>query len=54
MNTDEFTKLFNHMTERFDKIDQVLQTKANDADLQTALGLLGTLAKRQEISEMND
>lgn len=51
MSTDEFTKLFNYMTERFDKIDKTLETKANNADLQTALGLLDTLAKRQEISD---
>lgn len=51
MSTDEFTRLFNYMTERFDKIDKVLETKANDADLQTSLGLLDTLTKRQEISD---
>lgn len=51
MSTDEFTKLFNYMTARFDKIDKVLETKANSNDLQTALGLLDTLAKRQEISD---
>lgn len=51
MSTDEFTKLFNYMTERFDKIDNILETKANSADVQTALGLLDTLAKRQEISD---
>ena len=38
MSSDEFTKLFNHMTERFDKIDATLETKANNDDLQTALG----------------
>jgi len=51
MSSDEFTKLFNYMTERFDKIDVTLETKANNNDLQTALGLLDTLAKRQEISD---
>lgn len=51
MTTDEFTKLFNYMTERFDKIDSALETKASSNDLQTALGLLDTLAKRQEISD---
>lgn len=35
----------------FDRIDKILETKANSADLQTALGLLDTLAKRQEISD---
>lgn len=51
MSADEFTKLFNYMTERFDKIDATLETKANNSDLQTALDLLDTLAKRQEISD---
>lgn len=51
MSNDEFTRLFNYMTERFDKIDKVLEAKANDQDLQTALGLLDALAKRQEISD---
>ena len=51
MSTDEFSKLFSYMTERFDKIDKILETKANNADIQTALGLLDALAKRQEISD---
>lgn len=51
MSTDEFTGLFNYMTERFDKIDTASETKANNDDLQTALGLLDTLIKRQEISD---
>ena len=51
MSTDEFTRLFNYMTERFDKVDKILETKANDADLQKALDLLNALAKRQEISD---
>jgi hypothetical protein len=51
MSTDEFTRLFKYMTERFDKIDKILETKANSDDLQKALGLLDTLAKRQEISD---
>ncbi len=51
MSTDQFTKLFNYMTERFDRIDKVLETKATSSDLQTAINLLDTLAKRQEISD---
>jgi hypothetical protein len=35
----------------FDRIDKTLETKADSADLQTALGLLDKLAKRQEISD---
>lgn len=51
MNTDEFTKLFNYMTERFDKIDKALESKANNVDMQSALSLLDALVKRQEISD---
>ena len=51
MSTDEFTKLFNYMTERFDKIDKTLESKANNVDMQSTLGLLDTLVKRQEISD---
>lgn len=35
----------------FDRLDKALETKAEAADLQRALGLLDALAKRQEISE---
>ena len=51
MSSDDFTKLFNYMTERFDRIDKALEVKANSNDLQTAINLLDTLAKRQEISD---
>jgi hypothetical protein len=34
MAKDEFIKLFNYMTERFDWIDQTLDTKADSANLQ--------------------
>jgi len=51
MSTDEFAKLFNYMTERFDKIDKVLESKANNSDMQATLGLLDSLVKRQEISD---
>ena len=46
MSTDEFTRLFKYMTERFDKIDKILETKTNSDDLQKALGLLDSFAKR--------
>jgi len=39
------------MTERFDKIDKTLESKANNVDMQSTLGLLDTLVKRQEISD---
>jgi hypothetical protein len=51
MSNDEFTKLFKHMTERFDKIDRSLEQKSNNEDMQRALGLLDAFAKRQEISD---
>ena len=51
MSNDEFTKLFNYMSERFDRIDKTLEIKADASDLQRALGLLDALAKRQEISD---
>ena len=51
MSADEFTKLFNYISERFDKIDATLDAKANSSDLHTIHGLLDTIAKRQEISD---
>lgn len=51
MSTDEFTKLFQYMTERFDKIDKTLEKKADSVDLQRVLGLLDSLTKRQGISD---
>lgn len=49
MSEDQFTKLFKYMTKRFDEIDKTLATKASSKDLQTALGLLDALVKRQEL-----
>jgi hypothetical protein len=49
MSTDEFTKLFNYISERFDKIDAVLVSKTDKSDHQVVVGLLDALAKRQEI-----
>lgn len=51
MSEDEFTKLFKYMSERFDKIDATLETKANQKDMDKVLGLLDALAKRQEIND---
>ena len=39
------------MSERFDKVDNSLQGKAESTDLHTALGLLDSLSKRLEISD---
>lgn len=51
MSNDEFTRLFNYMAERFDKIDASLETKTDKSDHEMVVGLLDTLAKRQEISD---
>ena len=51
MSGDEFTKLFQYMTKRFDKIDIELASKANNDDLQRGLGLLDKISKDIEISE---
>ncbi len=51
MSGDEFTKLFQYMTKRFDKIDIELASKANNDDLQRVLGLLDKISKDIEISE---
>lgn len=51
MSGVEFTKLFQYMTKRFDKIDIELASKANNDDLQRVLGLLDKISKDIEISE---
>jgi len=51
MSTDEFTKLFKYMTKRFDHVDEVLEVKADAKDLRTAISMIDTLSKRQEISD---
>jgi hypothetical protein len=49
MSKDEFTKLFKYMTERFDSVDKALDEKASKEDMERVLGLLDSIAKRQEI-----
>ncbi len=51
MSNDEFTKLFNYMTERFDRIDKTLEQKAEKVEIKRILGAVDALAKRQEINE---
>lgn len=51
MSQDEFTKLFRYMTERFDKIDQTLERKADATSLDRALALLDKILKQQEVDE---
>jgi len=49
MSQDEFTKLFQYMTERFDKIDKALEEKADKADMKRVFELLDKVIKQQEI-----
>ena len=51
MKDDEFTKLFKYMSERFDKLDNTLEGKASNADMQRVLNMLDELNKRHEISD---
>lgn len=51
MSQDEFTKLFRYMTERFDKVDQTLERKAETVDVQRTLSLLDKIVKQQEIDD---
>lgn len=37
------------MTERFDKVDKTLETKADSSDMQQVLKTLDKIAKQQEI-----
>jgi len=52
---DKIDKQLEHVTgavvKGFDRLDKALETKASNKDMQTVLGLLDTLAKRQEISD---
>jgi len=51
MKEDEFTKLFKYMTERFDKIEQKLDSKSSEVDMKKVLNILDNLSKQQEISD---
>lgn len=51
MNNDDFTKLFKYIQEFRTEVNSKLDEKANSKDMQTALNLLDSLAKRQEISD---
>ena len=48
---DQLDRISKAVIRGFDRLDKALETKAEAADLQRALGLLDTLAKRQEISD---
>lgn len=47
MSADEFTKLFQYMTDRFDRIDHTLEQKADKADVQRTLDVLDKVLKQQ-------
>jgi hypothetical protein len=47
----QLDKIVKVVVKGFDRIDKTLETKANSADLQRALGLLDSLSKRLEISD---
>lgn len=51
MTQDEFAKLFKYMTERFNTLEEKLDSKAESADMQKVLNILDSLSKRQEISD---
>ena len=51
MSTDEFTKLFKCMSERFDKLDAELTKKSGAGDVHKILEVVDSLAKRQKISD---
>lgn len=53
MNEDEFTKMSKYITERIDKVDKNLEDKANNTDLECAIGLVDLLSKRLEILEIS-
>lgn len=49
MSTDEFTRLFKYMEERFDRIDK--RFDETNARIDKIIDSLNMLAKRQEIDE---
>ena len=51
MKEDQFQKLFQYMTERFDTIDASLEQKANAHETHQILDTLDSLSKRLEISD---
>lgn len=51
MNEGQFTKLFKYVQEFRTEINDRLDEKANSNDMQKALGLLDSLAGRQEIQD---
>ncbi|MCX6727884.1 MAG: hypothetical protein NTX11_03680 [Candidatus Saccharibacteria bacterium] len=51
MGTDEFTKLFQYMTKRFDSADQKLENTATKQDIDQILKRLNSIEKQLEISD---
>lgn len=49
MSQDEFTKLFQYITERFDKVDKALEEKSDKSDMKKVYKLLDKVIDQQEI-----
>jgi hypothetical protein len=51
MSADEFTKLFQYMSKRFDVVDQTLNDTATKQDVHQILKRLDSIEKQLEISD---
>jgi len=51
MNNDDFTKLFKYIQDFRAEVNEKLDEKASNSDMQTVLNALDSLAKSQEISD---
>jgi hypothetical protein len=51
MREDQFTKLFKYMTNRFDKLEAKIDSKADETKVDKILGLLDAMAVQQEIDQ---
>lgn len=51
MSDDQFTRLFNYVSERFDKVDKNLEEKASKEDMGRVYDLLDKIIKQQEIDD---
>jgi len=46
MSNDEFTKLFKYMTDRFDSIEKILETKADKNDVDKLVNIIDGYADK--------
>jgi hypothetical protein len=51
MSNDEFTKLFRYIEEFRSEMNEKLDSKASNEDMQKVLSMLDTMSKRQEVTE---